>query len=94
MCPSANRGGVLHWQVAQHNTPHDCWVSFNGGVYDLTPLIKVSPLLGLQLHAATAPTRQQQQCDTPGPHSITMYANNHVSVAAHGCHAAAGIQIN
>lgn len=54
MCPSANGSGVLHWQVAQHNTPHDCWVSFNGGVYDLTPLIKVSPLLGLQLHAATA----------------------------------------
>lgn len=48
MCPSANGSGVLHWQVAQHNTPHDCWVSFNGGVYDLTPLIKVSPLLGLQ----------------------------------------------
>jgi hypothetical protein len=29
-------------QVAVHNTPQDCWVSFLGGVYNLTELVKVS----------------------------------------------------
>ncbi len=31
----------MHLQVAQHNTPDDCWVSIHGTVYDLTRLIKV-----------------------------------------------------
>ena len=25
-------------EVAAHNTPGDCWVSFHGKVYNLTPL--------------------------------------------------------
>lgn len=25
--------------IAQHNSPHDCWVSYFGRVYDLTPLL-------------------------------------------------------
>lgn len=25
--------------IVQHNSPHDCWVSFFGKVYDLTPLL-------------------------------------------------------
>ena len=29
------------YEVAQHNTPDDCWVSFLGSVYDLTRLIRV-----------------------------------------------------
>jgi cytochrome b involved in lipid metabolism len=29
------------YEVAQHNTPDDCWVSFLGSVYDITRLIKV-----------------------------------------------------
>ncbi len=28
-------------QVAMHSSPTDCWVSFLGGVYDVTKLIKV-----------------------------------------------------
>lgn len=28
-------------QVASHNTPTDCWLSFNGGVYDVTQLLQV-----------------------------------------------------
>eukprot|EP00967_Tisochrysis_lutea_P133872 scaffold235716_cov22-Tisochrysis_lutea.AAC.1 len=28
------------YEVAQHNTPSDCWVSFLGGVYDISKLIK------------------------------------------------------
>jgi hypothetical protein len=28
-------------QVACHTTPHDCWVSFLGSVYNITRLIKV-----------------------------------------------------
>lgn len=27
-------------EVAEHNVPNDCWVSFFGKVYDLTPLIE------------------------------------------------------
>ena len=27
-------------EVAAHNTPADCWVSYLGKVYDLTPLCK------------------------------------------------------
>lgn len=30
-------------QVAQHNTPHDCWVTFRGAVYDLTALVAENP---------------------------------------------------
>jgi hypothetical protein len=29
------------YEVAQHNSPDDCWVSFLGSVYNLTSLIKV-----------------------------------------------------
>lgn len=28
------------YEVAQHCTPYDCWVSFLGGVYDISPLVK------------------------------------------------------
>jgi hypothetical protein len=28
-------------QVASHNAPTDCWLSFNGGVYDVTQLLQV-----------------------------------------------------
>ncbi|KAF5826644.1 hypothetical protein DUNSADRAFT_2455 [Dunaliella salina] len=31
------------YEVAQHNTPSDCWVSFLGGVYDISKLIKNNP---------------------------------------------------
>eukprot|EP00878_Enallax_costatus_P039878 GHUV01045806.1.p1 GENE.GHUV01045806.1~~GHUV01045806.1.p1 ORF type:complete len:158 (+),score=21.13 GHUV01045806.1:241-714(+) len=31
------------YEVAQHNTAGDCWVSFLGGVYDLTRLIQEHP---------------------------------------------------
>ena len=27
-------------EVSLHNTPEDCWVSFLGKVYNLTPLVK------------------------------------------------------
>ncbi|PNW78294.1 hypothetical protein CHLRE_09g403200v5 [Chlamydomonas reinhardtii] len=30
------------YEVAMHNTPDDCWVSFLGGVYNLTDLIKAN----------------------------------------------------
>eukprot|EP00955_Chlamydomonas_euryale_P080064 363374-Chlamydomonas_euryale.AAC.7 len=30
------------YEVAKHNLPDDCWVSFLGGVYDITKLLKVS----------------------------------------------------
>jgi cytochrome b involved in lipid metabolism len=52
---------MLHWQVAQHNTPHDCWVSFNGGVYDLTPLLKVIPGMQQLQHAAGSGRKQKQR---------------------------------
>lgn len=29
------------YEVAQHTSPTDCWVSFLGGVFDITELIKV-----------------------------------------------------
>ena len=35
------------YEVATHNCMEDCWVSFLGGVYDLTPLIKVRVRLTL-----------------------------------------------
>ncbi len=31
-------------QVAMHNTPDDVWVSFLGGVYNITDLVAVSSL--------------------------------------------------
>lgn len=31
------------YEVAKHNTADDCWVSFLGGVYDLTPLLQKHP---------------------------------------------------
>jgi len=31
------------YEVAQHNSPDDCWVSFLGSVYNLTSLIKNNP---------------------------------------------------
>lgn len=30
-------------EVAQHNRPEDCWVSFLGEVYDLTKVVKANP---------------------------------------------------
>lgn len=41
-----DRGSHMGWwwlcmQVAMHNTPDDCWVSFLGMVYNITELIKV-----------------------------------------------------
>jgi hypothetical protein len=32
------------YEVAKHNTADDCWISFLGGVYDLTPLLQVGLL--------------------------------------------------
>ncbi|KAI8467403.1 MAG: hypothetical protein J3K34DRAFT_523727 [Monoraphidium minutum] len=31
------------YEVSVHNTPQDCWVSFLGGVYDLSQLIQDNP---------------------------------------------------
>mmetsp|Transcript_39741 Transcript_39741/g.118271 ORF Transcript_39741/g.118271 Transcript_39741/m.118271 type:complete len:226 (+) Transcript_39741:152-829(+) len=31
------------YEVAKHNLPDDCWVSFLGGVYDITKLLKDNP---------------------------------------------------
>jgi len=31
------------YEVALHSSPDDCWVSFLGGVYDLTALLKENP---------------------------------------------------
>ena len=35
------KSDTLNFQVALHSSPDDCWVSFLGGVYDLSSLIKV-----------------------------------------------------
>lgn len=37
---SANAAAALS-QVACHNTPADCWLSFLGSVYDVTRLVRV-----------------------------------------------------
>ncbi|WIA30013.1 hypothetical protein OEZ86_000110 [Tetradesmus obliquus] len=33
----------IPYEVASHNTPTDCWLSFNGGVYDVTQLLQEHP---------------------------------------------------
>ncbi len=40
MTKSPTRRYYTPYEVAKHNTPHDCWVSFLGGVYDLTSIIQ------------------------------------------------------
>lgn len=32
------------YEVARHNTPSDCWISFLGGVYDITKVLQVRGL--------------------------------------------------
>lgn len=34
---------VTHAQLAQHNTSHDCWVVFQGSVYDVTSFLPNHP---------------------------------------------------
>ncbi len=46
-----NRRFYTPYEVAQHNTPSDCWVSFLGGVYDLTNLLQVRALCETRVSA-------------------------------------------
>ncbi|GBF98786.1 hypothetical protein Rsub_11368 [Raphidocelis subcapitata] len=49
-------------EVSMHNTPNDCWVSFLGGVYDLTRVLKASgKWVGLQIESCSVSTAQRQQ---------------------------------
>jgi len=43
MPPPGTGGGIPLSEVARHNKPHDCWVAFNGSVYDLTEFLVQHP---------------------------------------------------
>lgn len=59
-------------QVAKHNTPEDCWVSFHGSVYDLKSLVKVPMidvvyLILLQAPLGSCITLNMPCCRPPPP---------------------------
>lgn len=56
-------------QVSSHSTPLDCWVSFLGGVYNITRIIKVRACC---LHAALH--RSPAHCTKPGRQAAAMEA--------------------